>query len=149
MRDPLRRLDRAFSAFFRRVKAGTKPGYPRFRAACRYDSLTWDDSWSIREGRLALQGIGHLKVRWHRALPASAVVRLVTIRRAAGRWYVCFSLLSSGPKRVDVIQRPAVGIDLGINHFATLSTGEQVAGPRAYRASTRQLRVSQRRVARR
>src|ERR1700738_5680406 len=36
MRDPLRRLDRAFAAFFRRVKAGTKPGYPRFRSVGRY-----------------------------------------------------------------------------------------------------------------
>jgi len=42
MRDPLRRLERAFAAFFRRVKAGEKPGYPRFRSRRRYDSLTWD-----------------------------------------------------------------------------------------------------------
>ena len=49
MRDPLRRLDRAFAAFFRRVKARTNPGYPRFRASRRYDSLTWADdgpSWT-------------------------------------------------------------------------------------------------------
>jgi putative transposase len=149
MRDPLRRLDRAFTAFFRRVKGGAKPGYPRFRAARRYDSLTWDDSWSIRDGRLVLQGIGHLKVKWHRPLPPSARVRMVTVRRVAGRWYVCFSLQLSRPVRVAVGQRPAVGIDLGIHHFATLSTGEHVAGPRAYRAGMRQLRIAKRRLARR
>jgi putative transposase len=53
MRDPLRRLDRAFDAFFRRVKAGAKPGYPRFRSVRRYDSLTWDSGWGIHDGRLA------------------------------------------------------------------------------------------------
>lgn len=41
MRDPLRRLNWAFSGFFRRVKAGQKPGYPRFRSRRRYSSLTW------------------------------------------------------------------------------------------------------------
>ena len=63
MRDPMRRLDRAFEAFFRRLKAGVKPGYPRFRSARRYDSLTWADGWAVRDRRLALQGVGHLKVR--------------------------------------------------------------------------------------
>lgn len=58
MRDPLRRVDRAFTAFFRRVKLGTKPGYPRFRSARRYDSLTWQSGWSVRLDRLVLGGIG-------------------------------------------------------------------------------------------
>ena len=149
MRDPLRRLDLAFAAFFRRVKAGTKPGYPRFRSKRRYNSLTWFSGWSIHNGRLALQGIGHVKVKWHRAFPASAAVRTVTVRRVAERWYVCFSLRVSGSPAVAAAGRPAVGLDLGIQPFATLSSGEQISGPRAYRAAMRQLRVAQRRVSRR
>lgn len=149
MRDPLRRLDRAFAAFFRRVKAGVTPGYPRFRSVRRYDSLTWDSGWRVRDGRLALQGIGHVKVKWHRPLPASAVVRTVTVRRVGERWYACFSLRASRSPRVLDSQLPAVGLDLGIKHFATLSTGEHIPGPRAYRAAMRQLRVAQRRVCRR
>lgn len=149
MRDPLRRLDRAFAAFFRRVHAGVKPGYPRFRSVRRYDSLTWDSGYGIRDGRLALRGIGHVKVKWHRSLPASAVVRTVTVRRVAGRWFACFSLEVSRSSHIAAAGRPAVGLDLGIEHFATLSTGEQMPGPRAYRAAMRQLRVAQRRVCRR
>ena len=149
MRDPLGRLDRAFAAFFRRVKAGTKPGYPRFRSARRYDSLTWDSGWGLRAGRLALQGIGHLKVNWHRALPKSGVVRTVAVRRAAGRWYAYFCLQLSRPAPAASTQRPAVGIDLGIQHFVTLSTGEQIPGPRAYRAGLQRMTVAQRRVSRR
>src|SRR5207253_5204258 len=92
MRSPLRRLERAYRAFFRRVQAGEKPGYPRFRSRRRYDSLTWDSAWSIRDRRLALQGIGHVRVNWHRELPASTKISTVTVRRVVGRWYACFAL---------------------------------------------------------
>ena len=149
MRNPLQRVEWAFQAFFRRVKAGKKPGYPRFRSRRRYDSLTWDFAWSIREGRLALQGIGHIKVRWHRALPPSATVRTVTVRRAAGRWYACFALALPIPTRPVRSSMPAVGLDLGVRNFAALSTGELIPGPRAYRGAARRLRVAQRRVSRR
>ncbi len=149
MRDPLLRLDRAFTAFFRRVKVGAKPGYPRFRSARRYDSLTWATGWGLHNGRLALQGIGHTRVKWHRPLPTGAVVRTVTVRRVAGRWYGCFSLTIAASSQVAAPGRPAVGLDLGVEHFATLSTGEQIRGPRANRAATRRLRLAQRRVCRR
>src|SRR3989441_5961718 len=92
MRDPLRRLDRAFAAFFRRVNAGAKPGYPRFRSVRRYDSLTWDSGWGLHHGRLALQGIGQVRVKWHRPLPISAVVRTGTVRRGGGGWGACLFL---------------------------------------------------------
>jgi putative transposase len=149
MRDPLRRLDRAFAAFFRRVQGGQRPGYPRFRARRRYDSLSWDDGWALRDRRLALQGVGHLKVKWHRALPESGVVRRVTVRRVAGRWYASFTLQKSLPALTRPDVRPAVGVDLGICAFAALSTGERIPGPRAYRAEARGLRVAQRLLARR
>ncbi|HYW89384.1 MAG TPA: transposase [Chloroflexota bacterium] len=68
--DVLRRVDKTFAAFFHRLKAGQKAGYPRFRSRSRYDSLTWP-SWGDgcalrRNGRLYLQGAGDLKVVWHR-----------------------------------------------------------------------------------
>jgi putative transposase len=142
-------LERAYQAFFRRVRAGEKPGYPRFRSRRRYDSLIWDSAWSIQQRRLALQGIGHLKVTWHREIPASATVCGVTVRRVAGRWYACFALaLQVAPAPARTLMR-AVGVDLGIRNFAALSTGELIPGPRAYRAARRQLRVAQRRVSRR
>ena len=150
MRDPLRRLDRAFEAFFRRVKSGEKkPGYPRFRSKRRYDSLTWDEAWSIRERRLALQGIGHIEVKWHRGLPGSAAVCSVTIRRVAGRWHACFALALPAPALPKRALMPAVGVDLGVRNFAALSNGEFVLGPRAYRTAQRRLRLAQRRVSRR
>ncbi len=149
MRDPLHRVDRAFQAFFRRVRSGDRPGYPRFRSRRRYDSLTWDTAWSIRDRRLVLPGIGHLKVKWHRELPAASQVCAVTVCRAVGRWYACFavSLRVSTVPMSDA--RPAVGLDLGVQTFAALSTGELVPGPRAYMAAARRLRIAQRRLSRR
>jgi putative transposase len=149
MRSPLRRLERAYQAFFRRVKAGEKPGYPRFRSRRRYDSLTWDSAWSIRDRRLALQGIGHVRVNWHRELPASGKVCTVTVRRVVGHWYACFALALEMPAASNRALMPAVGVDLGVKNFAALSTGQLIAGPRAYRAASRRLRAAQRRVSRR
>ena len=150
MRDPLRRLDRAFQAFFRRVRSGEKkPGYPRFRSRRRYDSLTWDDAWSIRERRLALKGIGHIKVKWHRELAGSATVCGVTVRRVAGRWYACFALALPAPTPARRALMPAVGVDLGVTNFAALSNGELIPGPRSYRAAQRRRQLAQRRVSRR
>jgi len=104
MRDPLRRLDRAFAAFFRRAKAGQKPGYPRFRSRRRYDSLTWD-TWRLQQGRLGLPGIGFLKLRWHRPLPNDAELRTVTVRRDARHWYVGFALERPKPQLPALVSR--------------------------------------------
>jgi putative transposase len=149
MRNPLRRVERAYRGFFRRVNVGEKPGYPRFRSRRRYDSLTWDSGWSIRERRLALLGIGHLKVKWHRDLPTSAKVCTVTVRRIVGRWYACFTVALPATAVPNRVVTPAVGVDLGVQNFAALSTGALIPGPRAYRAASCQLRAAQRRVSRR
>lgn len=148
MREPLRRLDRAFAAFFRRLKAGhERPGYPRFRARRRYDSLSWN-ALKLCSGRLVVPGVGHIRVRWHRPLPAGAPVRTVTVRRHARHWYVGFALQLQRPAPLPATGE-SVGIDLGIVTFATLSTGEWLKGPRASRTLRRRLRVAQRRVTRR
>ncbi len=149
MRDPLRRLDRAFAAFYRRLTAGDKPGYPRFRSVRRYSSLTWDMAWGMVKSRLSLPGIGPVNVKWHRALPSDADVRTVTVRKVAERWYACFSLLMQQPAPTPEAERPSVGIDLGIQYFASLSDGQRIYGPRAYSAALRQLRLTQRRLCRR
>jgi len=148
MRDPLRRLNWAFGGFFRRVKAGQKPGYPRFRSRRRYSSLTRAKAWTIVGRRVALPGIGHVKVRWHRPRPADAELRTVTVRRHARNWY--FSFAVEVPKPTGLAPAgESVGLDLGILAFATLSTGERILGPRSFRAARHCLRLAQRRVARR
>ena len=98
--DVLRRVNKTFVAFFGRVQAGEKRvGYPRFRSRSRYDSLTWPswgDGCALRaSGRLYLQGVGDLKLKWHRPLPADATIKTVTASARLGAG-TCASA-SSGP----------------------------------------------------
>ncbi len=149
----LRRVDKTFKAFFRRVRAGEpKVGYPRFRSRYRYDSLTWPswgDGCTLRpSGRLYLQGVGDLKVKWHRALPQSATIKTVSVKREAGHWYVCFSLALPEPEPLPCNDL-AVGIDVGLTTFAVLSNGAEIANPRHYRLAERRLRIAQRKLTRR
>lgn len=150
--DVLRRVNKTFAAFFRRVKAGEKAGYPRFRSPFRYDSLTWPswgDGCAIRPtGRLYLQGVGDLKLKWHRPLPADAQIKTVTAKREAGRWLVCFSVEMPDPEPLPGCDL-AVGIDVGLTTFAVLSDGTAIANPRHFRLAERRLRLAQRKLARR
>ncbi len=68
----LRRLDKAFSAFFRRLKAGETPGFPRFKGRDRFNSLEYryGDGCKMRVGprmMLYIQNVGEIKVKYHRA----------------------------------------------------------------------------------
>jgi putative transposase len=151
--DALRRLDLAFAAFFRRCRAGEKPGYPRFRFKCRYDSLRWSFAGNaggvaLRDRRLYLQGVGHVKVKWHRAIPEAARLATATVTRRGRHWEACFSLELPTPEPVERAPSP-VGLDLGVAVFAALSTGELIAGPRAGARATAQVRRHQRTVSRR
>ena len=94
--DVLRRVDKTFKAFFRRVKAGHREAWLS-RASSRgrrFDSYTfpsWGDGCRLTgTGRLYLQGVGHLKVKWHR--PLDGTVKTVTVKRDCGKWYACFSV---------------------------------------------------------
>ena len=147
MRDPLRRADLAYAAFFRKLRAGENAGHPRFRSRRRYDSLT-SDTWTLQNGRLHLKGVGHLKIRWHRPLPTDARISTVTVRRHSRHWYVGFALEKEAPIPLPPTWTP-VGVDLGITTFAALSTGETLSGPRAFRVARQRLRIAQRRVSRR
>jgi len=147
--DVLRRLDKAFKAFFGRIKKGLKAGYPRFKPHQRFDSITFpsygDGIRLLDSGKLRVQGVGCLKVKLHR--PVAGTIKTVSLKREAGKWYACFS--------VEVATEPllpsdlAVGIDVGLESFAVLSDGTVIANPRHYRRAQAALRRAQRKVARR
>lgn len=125
----LRRLDRAFQAFFRRLKAGEKPGYPRFRGRGRFDSVvfpSYGDGCRFTDGRAVFQIIGAVKLKLHR--PIEGTIKTMTFRREADGWYVTFSC-DLGDVHPEASTNPAVGIDLGLKEFLVTSAGEQVAPP--------------------
>jgi putative transposase len=134
-------LDKAFEAFFRRVKAGEKPGYPRFRGRNRWRSF----GFKIDGRRLKLSGIGRVAVRWHR--PIEGEIKTLRISKKAGRWYASFSCVVKAQPLPQTGQE--IGLDVGLKRLITTSEGETVDHPSFYRAGQKKLRVCQRRVARR
>lgn len=148
-RQTLRRLDVAFQNFFRRVKSGEKPGYPRFKGAGRFDSVrfVYSDGCKIKNRKLALQHIGSLKVKWHREIPDDAKITAVTIRRKVNKWYVVCHL-DIPDIEVAPSENPPVGVDLGLKSFLATSDGDFVEAPRLFRKSQQKLRVAQRALSR-
>lgn len=147
LQDALMRVDLAFRAFFRRVKAGEKPGYPRFKSRDRYDSFTYPQekgNWRFTpDGRLHLSKIGDVRIVLHR--PLEGMAKTLTIRRdAVGNWYACFSCIVE-PASLAPTDK-VVGVDVGLAHFATLSNGEQIANPRFFRRDEKALVKAQRKL---
>jgi len=139
------RLDKAFQAFFRRCKAGEKPGFPRFRGEHRYNSFCYPQSGFFLVGsELKLSKIGTIRVKLHR--PIQGEIKTCTLRKkASGDWNVSFScevnIEPQAPKE------ESVGIDVGLEHFATLSDGKQIQNPRFFKQGEKALARTQRKLA--
>jgi putative transposase len=132
LRSALRRVDRAFQAFFRRCKSGETPGHPRFRSAKRYDSFSCGGCCPVRGNRVHLPKVGYVKFNQYRPLRGKVLDAIV--RREAGKWFVIFQCdIGAAPSPVDLATVPdgrIVGIDVGLRALATLSTGETITNPR-------------------
>ncbi len=141
-------VDKAFQAFFRRVKAGEKSGYPRFKSRNRFNSFVFKQfgvGARLDGRRLKLYGIGRVRVRWHR--PIEGRIKTVRIVHRAGKWYAAFSC--EIPETLPLLKTNcAVGIDVGIASLITTSDGEKVAHPAYYRQAQSELRRRQRKLAR-
>lgn len=142
-------LYKAFHAFFKRVKAGEKPGYPRFKGRNRFNSFGFFDfGCGVKLGsqRLKLYNIGRISVRWHREIEGT--IKTVRIIRKADGWYASFACEIPEPTPLPETGED-VGIDVGIASLITTSDGEKEPHPAFYRKAQKKLRVQQRRVARR
>ena len=147
-RGTLLRLDRAFQAFFRRVKAGETPGFPRFRSTRRFDSVEWPDlnGWKLdgASRRLYLRGVGHVKVRLHR--PVRGTLKTITVRRVGRRWQVTVFCANVPAQPLPPSGRQ-VGVDLGVTVLAALSDGRVIDNPRHLHKSEDRLARDQQVVA--
>jgi len=146
----LRRLDKAFTAFFRRAQAGQKPGYPRFKGCGWFDTVEWPKDgdgcrWDCQPGsgqvRVRLQGVGQVKVRQPRAGRGS--VKTLSVKRQGHRWYVILSCDNVLAEPL-LVTGAITGIDLGVASFLTTSQGAHVDNPRYLKASQNKLAGAQR-----
>ena len=140
------RVNLAFTAFFRRVKNGEKPGFPRFKGVGQYDSLMfkeWGNGVSFKSGKLYVSKVGHVKGKFHR--PTEGTPKTATVRRQAGKWFVCIACEVS-PEPLPTTHE-AIGIDVGLKTFAALSDGTFIENPRFFRRDENALAKAQRKLA--
>lgn len=144
MRDPLRRVDRAFKAFFRRCKTGgAKPGFPRYRSRYRYDSFSFG-SPLCRERSIKIPKVGDIRARGGRDI--SGTPKLCNVKRTGKRWTITV-VCDIGPAPEKVVVSNAVGIDVGLTALATLSDGTTIENPRWTRKHEARIAAANRKLA--
>jgi putative transposase len=149
LQQAVRDLGTAFSNFFKSLKGerkGKAVGAPKFKKKDNRQTARFrKGGFSIKKNKVFLAKIGNLKVKWSRPL-TSEPTSVTVIKDRAGRYFLSFVV------EVDPIakspDRTAIGIDLGIKTFATMSNGEKVSSPN-YSKLDRKIRREQRRLARR
>lgn len=147
LQDVLRRLDKTFKGFFSRVKKGEKSGFPRFKSQNRYNSFTFPQIKStvkLQGDKLSLSKIGIMRIRLSRDIAGK--IKTCTIKREIDGWYAIFACETE--KELLLKTGESIGIDVGLENFATLSNGEQIENPRFLRKSERSLRIVQRALSR-
>jgi len=146
LQDVLRRLDKAFKAFFRRVKAGEKPGYPRFKGAGWYKSFTYPQvGFKLEGSKLTLSKIGTIRIFKHREVEGK--IKTCTIKKdLLGYWY---AVLVTEIEDVPAIEaKTAIGVDVGLKNLITTSTGDTIEYPRYYIQAEKKLAAAQRSLSR-
>jgi putative transposase len=146
LQDVLKRLDKGYQAFFCRVKAGDKAGFPRFRGRNRFDSFCYPQyKTKPNDKHIYLPKIGNVRLRLSRNVEGR--VKTATVKREADGWYVVFvceveiqPLLATGN---------TIGIDLGLTDIVATSDGELIGAPKYFSKAQKALAKAQRRLARR
>ena len=143
--DVLKRVDKAFQNFFRRVKSQKgKAGFPRFQNKFRYNSFTYAQSgFNLSDNRLQLSKIGKVKIKLHRNIVGK--IKTLTISKdSCGKWFACFSVETA----CDILEptNQAVGIDSGLAIYAKFSDETEVDNPRFFRESEKRLAIAQRKL---
>jgi len=146
LQDVLRRQDKSFKAFFRRIKNGEKPGYPRFKGVGWYKSFTYPQVGFKLEGtKLMLSKIGSIRIFKHREVEGK--IKTCTIKKnILGNW---FAVLVTEIQDMEPIEpKTAIGVDVGLESLVALSNGEKVKYPRYYIQAEKKLAIAQRNLSR-
>ena len=146
LQDILKRLDKSFDNFFRRVKNKENPGFPRFKSKNRFDSFTYSQKgFELKDDDLNLSKIGSIRIFQHREI--EGIIKTCTIKRDIDQWYCTIvTEINEQITQVPIINK--VGIDVGLKTFLTLSNGSQLNSPKYLLESERRLTKEQRRLSR-
>jgi len=136
LQDVCERVNRAYKNFFKRVKQGETPGFPRFKGKGWYDSITLKQAgWKIEGSYLIIKKFGGFKIKFHRDIPKEAEIKTINIRKTiTGKWFVSFSC-DNVPQDILPKTNQSVGLDVGCESFLTDSNGLKVENPRFMKKS--------------
>ena len=151
LQDVLIRVDKAYKAFYRKLKEKKgKAGYPRFKAEGRYDSITYPQmpGFELTENGLRLSKIGTVKLKKHRNYIGT--LKTCIVKKQANKWYACLNVEYSiaVPKKTVIHTDKIIGFDMGINTFAVCSDKSEIITEKYYRNSEKKLIKTQRELSR-
>lgn len=145
----MRRLEKSFANFFRRVKTGGKPGFPRFKGRDFFNSIEFPshgDGIRLTGNRLRLQHVGVIRVKLHRDVQGA--IKTLSVKREAGKWFLVVSC-DLGDVKVEPSKSPPVGVDVGLKAFLSKSDGSKAEpNPRYLKTALPELRRRQRGLSR-
>ncbi len=140
------RLDLAFKAFFRRVKRGAKPGYPRFKGHGQLNSLTYPQNGFIftdDHKKIKLSKIGLIKIIYHRPIQGKIKTCRI-IKKSSNKYFISFTV-EIEPKQLPKTYEN-VGIDCGLKTFLTLSNEKTYENHRFFKRSQNKLAKAQKKL---
>jgi len=140
-------LHSAYQHFFRRVKNGEKPGYPRFRVRGERDSFRFPQGFKLSGERVYLPKIGWVRFRSSR--PIEGEIKQVTVLREGDHWYVSFSCEIQAEDQPFATSPSTIGIDVGLENFAVIASElgiDEVSNPRFLQRDLSHLRYLSRQV---
>ncbi len=158
LQDVIKRVEFAFNRFTKPDKKGKRSGKPKFKGKHYYNSFTYtqlDNSDITKDERgrncVNLSKIGLVSFILHRPIPDGFKVKTGTIIREADGWYISITIEDKDVPVAVVENQPteenSMGIDLGVENYAALSTGEMVEHPRFLEVSAKKLANLQKRLA--
>lgn len=144
LHDSLENLDKAYTSFFR-----NKKGFPKFKTKYARQSFICRQNFHVKDGHVKVTKISPIRAVLTKEITGE--IRSVSISKTATGKYFASVLIRDDvetPKKLPVLQETTLGIDLGLTHFATLSTGEKIENPRHLSKRLKRLKRSQRRLSR-
>ncbi len=147
LQDTLKRLDKAYKAFFRRVKKGETPGFPKFKKRGQWNSLTYPQHVMHPDSYIKVPKLGNVKVVLHRTVPKDAKVKTLNISKEAGKWFACFSVEEEICPHESKQALSPLGLDLGLIDLYYSSDGQHSPAPKYYRKKQKHLTRLQQRLA--
>ena len=143
LQDVILRLDKAYQAFFKKIMK-----YPKFKRREKYNSFSYPQygGFKLNDGVIVLSCIGAVQIEMHR-VPVGTLKRC-TVLRDVDQWYCCITADNGMEKPKQKPIENAVGVDVGLLNWMTLSNGDRIDNTLNFKAETQRIKKLQKRLSR-